>query len=112
MELKGNTHKERCDNQLEEWVRGNPIHNSIDEECCPDFSCCSPESLQPEEIRKTFQEVCKNADKEGFNPDHHPYDDAKMGMLMSFMGGMLSHECPDKNIHITDGDMSERKDLN
>ncbi len=45
MELNGNTYKERCDNQLEEWVKGISIHNTKDEECCPDFSCCKPEFL-------------------------------------------------------------------
>lgn len=112
MELKGDTYKERSDNQLEEWAKGNPIHNSIDDECCPDFSCCTPDLLQSEEIRKTFKEVCKKADEEVFNPDCHPYYDAKIGMLMSFLGGMVSVELPDKNIHITDGNISHRKNLN
>ena len=103
MELKGNSYKERCNNQLEEWVKGNPIHNTKDEECCPDFSCCTPQCLQPLEIRKTFQEVCKKADEEGFNPEHHPYDDAKMGMLMSFLGGLVG-TVSDKKVHIVGGE--------
>lgn len=112
MNLKGNNYKERCNNQLEEWVKGNSIHNSMDEECCPDFSCCSPELLQPLEIRKTFKEVCKKADEEGFNPEHHPYDDAKMGMLMSFLSNLFPVKLSKKKIHITDGNMNYKKDLN
>lgn len=112
MELQGNNYKERCNRQLEEWVKGNPIHNTTDDECCPDFSCCKPEFLQPLEIRKTFKEVCKKADEEGFNPEYHPYDDAKMGMLMSFMGNAMNKAFSEKKVHITDGNMSYKKDLN
>lgn len=93
--IKGNTYKERYNNQLEEWARGNPIHNNIDNECCPDFSCCELDLLQPDEIRKTFKEV--------FNKEHHPYDDAKMGMLMSFLGGMIG-TVSDKKVHIAGGE--------
>ena len=25
------------------WVEGTPVHNDIDQECCPDFSCCEPD---------------------------------------------------------------------
>jgi hypothetical protein len=25
------------------WIKGMSYHNSIDDECCPDFSCCYPE---------------------------------------------------------------------
>jgi len=112
MKLKGNNYKERCNNQLEEWVKGNPIHNKIDDECCPDFSCCKPKFLAPFEIRQTFKEVCKKADEEEFNPKYHPYDDAKMGMLMSFMGAAFNEELSKKKAYITDGNMSHKKDLN
>jgi len=40
--------------QLEEWVKGNPVHNPMRDECCPDFSCCHPALLWPEEKRKFF----------------------------------------------------------
>lgn len=49
------TYKERCEKQLDEWVKGNPIHNKVDDECCPDFSCCRPHLLIPEERRKAFK---------------------------------------------------------
>ena len=112
MNLKGNNYKERINHQLKEWVKGNSIHNTIDGECCPDFSCCKPELLQQKEIRETFKEVFEKADKEEFNPDYHPYDDTKMGMLMNFMGNMLCNEYPEKKVHITDGNINHKKDLN
>jgi len=37
-----NPYQERCIAQLRRWVDGNPKHNEIDDECCPDFSCCHP----------------------------------------------------------------------
>jgi hypothetical protein len=52
--------------QLLEWAAGRPWHNpwspgatapgfkSSDGECCPDFSCCSPELLASREARVTF----------------------------------------------------------
>ena len=94
------TYKERCNFQLDEWVKGNPIHNDIDNECCPDFSCCQPDFLQPEEIRKTFAVVSKRADEEEFNPEHHPHEDAKIGMLMTFLGDAIAKAGTDKKVHI------------
>lgn len=38
--LRKVSYKVRSYKQLYEWVNGNPIHNDIDKECCPDFSCC------------------------------------------------------------------------
>ncbi len=111
MKLKGNNHKERGNHQLDEWVKGNPIHNTIDEECCPDFSCCKPEFLQPLEVRETFKEVCKKESEEKFNPEHHPYNDAKMGMLMSFLGSAMSTAYSEKKIHIV-GEGSEKIEQN
>lgn len=43
--------------QLEQWVAGNPQHNHVLDECCPDFSCCRPELLAPEHERRAFQKA-------------------------------------------------------
>ncbi|MCK9567580.1 hypothetical protein M0R72_01360 [Candidatus Pacearchaeota archaeon] len=47
-----------CDEQLRRWVDGESVHRLIssdeDSECCPDFSCCKPEFLQPVEVRQAF----------------------------------------------------------
>ena len=32
--------------QTEAWVAGQPRHNTIDDECCPDFSCCCPDLFE------------------------------------------------------------------
>ena len=65
--------------QLEEWIKGNSIHNKFDRimavvnddgdivsfykleggECCPDFSCCQKDGW-PIEKRKKFYELYKN----------------------------------------------------
>jgi len=47
-------YKERLNKQTLDWLNGNPQHNKIDNECCPDFSCCKPELLAPIEIRQLF----------------------------------------------------------
>lgn len=57
--FSGKTEKESIDYQLEQWVKGKPIHDHIRDKCCPDFSCCHPNLLAPEEIRKKFAEASK-----------------------------------------------------
>lgn len=47
-------YRESVMKQLESWVAGKPIHNEYADECCPDFSCCVPDNLWPEETRKVF----------------------------------------------------------
>lgn len=45
------------DEQLDLWVKGHAVHNGATRkqgECCPDFSCCHPGMLWPEERRKAF----------------------------------------------------------
>jgi hypothetical protein len=31
----------RCYKQLVDWMNGISKHNEIDDECCPDFTCCA-----------------------------------------------------------------------
>ena len=69
-------YEDASQHQLSEWVAGRPWHNPIspgpdmhrDEngdwietpgngECCPDFSCCQPGMLWPEEKRRQFAEA-------------------------------------------------------
>lgn len=35
--------QQRTMEMYQAWVDGTPLHNGIDNECCPDFSCCNPE---------------------------------------------------------------------
>ena len=37
------TYQQRVIKQNEKWVNGISEHNIIDNECCPDFSCCEPD---------------------------------------------------------------------
>lgn len=48
------TYKKRIAYHLKKWCEGEPIHNDIDDECCPDFSCCNKSLLQPKEVRENF----------------------------------------------------------
>ena len=72
------------DEQLTEWVKGNPIHNDSRDECCPDFSCCNG-NIAPLDVRKRFAKAVREGDEE-----------TKMQMLMMFLGNAFS----DKNIYI------------
>lgn len=100
MEIKGKNYRERCNYQLKQWVDGNSIHNKIDDECCPDFSCCIPQLKQPKEIRETFKAVCDKGD-----------EDTEMGMLMDFLGKGAAL-MGQKDVYITDGDTNRRKEEN
>ena len=45
------------DEQLALWVDGKAVHNGATRkqgECCPDFSCCMPGMMWPEDRRKAF----------------------------------------------------------
>ena len=64
-----------ANDQLCMWREGQSIHNDEREECCPDFSCCCPELLAPQEERETF---CR-AD-----------DEAQHVMLMLFLGRAIT----------------------
>lgn len=48
------TSAESCGYQLGEWLRGNPMHNCIRDECCPDFSCCATKIKSSMEERLDF----------------------------------------------------------
>jgi hypothetical protein len=40
MSTQSFNYKSRLQGQLIAWANGNPQHNHVDDECCPDFSCC------------------------------------------------------------------------
>jgi hypothetical protein len=74
-------YQEKRDEQLREWVKGNPIHNDagVDGgECCPDFSCCSPELLAPRKVREAFAAARAAGDQAKLNR-----------MLGRFLGAMI-----------------------
>ena len=38
--------------QTRAWVNGQPKHNHIDNECCPDFSCCNPKLFEADRDKR------------------------------------------------------------
>ena len=42
--------------QLENWVKGNSLHDHDLNQCCPDFSCCEGD-MASEEERKKFSDA-------------------------------------------------------
>lgn len=83
------TRQDRRDYQLSEWISGRPHHNAKDDECVPDFSCCTPCLLAPKEIREQFRDA---------GPAKRAH------MLMVFLGAMLSVKLGDNNVEpIIDG---------
>ena len=79
--------------QLERWVKGESVHNSTTDECCPDFSCCSPNLLWPKEKRVAFAEASVEED-----------DEKTFEMLMGGLGNLLEQEGLDKDVRIAGDD--------
>ncbi len=62
-EFDGMTDRESVAHQLKHWVDGISLHNTIRDECCPDFSCCSGGEIMPVEVRKMFEKAVNDDDK-------------------------------------------------
>ncbi len=58
--ITAKTYKLRVKQQLKFWVSGKSIHNEIDNECCPDFSCCVPSLRSSKSERLKFEKSNKN----------------------------------------------------
>lgn len=82
------------DEQLVEWVRGNPLHNDTRDECCPDFSCCTPELLADVDTRKAFVKADEVT---------------RMSMLGMFLGAALAEMGIEKEVHLTGFDDPEQQ---
>ena len=74
------------DEQLAEWVKGNPQCPNDRDECCPDFSCCTPELLADEDMRKAFAV----GDEE-----------VRLSMLGMFLGAALAKMGKDKDVYLS-----------
>lgn len=48
----GQQYRERARVQALAWAMGNPYHNRVDDECCPDFSCCKPDLFETDEAKR------------------------------------------------------------
>ena len=53
--------------QLRRWVKGESVHNEDRDECCPDFSCCNPDSAAPQFERDAFLKAYEESDEESWN---------------------------------------------
>lgn len=78
--------------QVDEWVNGNPVHNDERDECCPDFSCCVPEVMASDQEREQFSEAYYNNDTKTQNE-----------MLSNFLQRMVTHKTS-KKVHIAGED--------
>jgi hypothetical protein len=45
-------YRERVRVQMLEWAFGHIYHNRVDDECCPDFSCCHPELFETDRRKR------------------------------------------------------------
>jgi hypothetical protein len=88
----------RLNKQTLDWLNGNPQHNKVDDECCPDFSCCKPELLAPIEVRQVFF----NADLKG---DHATTD----RLLGEFLGKMIDSIPSKPKVHIAGLDVQRQE---
>lgn len=80
------------DEQLAEWLKGNPIHNDEREECCPDFSCCTPSLLADQKTRQAF--VDGN-------------EELRMSMLGIFLGKAIAEMGFEKKVYLAGFDNPE-----
>lgn len=71
------------DEQLNEWVNGNSIHNHERDECCPDFSCCQSHYMASEAEKALFRD----------RPD------LRHEMLMGFLSAAINARV-DASIHV------------
>lgn len=48
-------YKARAKAQTFAWASGNPYHERINDECCPDFSCCFPNLFNTDSAKRWEQ---------------------------------------------------------
>jgi hypothetical protein len=46
------SYRERVQAQTLKWAMGTPYHNRIDDECCPDFSCCQHDLFEQDDAKR------------------------------------------------------------
>ncbi len=93
--FEGMTESESADYQLEQWVLGNPIHNPIRDECCPDFSCCVPDLFQPHQKRSEFATAITSGDSGELLEAEK--------MLMDNLAALIHRDFSDKDVYISGG---------
>ncbi len=84
------TEAESIEFQTAEWVAGRPWHNTVRDECCPDFSCCQAELLWGPVLRAWFAAL----------PDD---SEERSALLMSSLGALFSHTGIADDIYVVGG---------
>ena len=72
--------------QCKKWVKGNSIHDTEKDACCPDFSCCNKNINTPVKTKERFLKAFIEED-----------DILITEMLMMFLGEAF------KNVYIAEG---------
>lgn len=50
------------ESQLQLWLAGKSVHNPCDDNCCPDFSCCTGLSICSIELRNRYIHAYQHKD--------------------------------------------------
>lgn len=79
-----------AEEQLKLWVAGKPVHNKTRDECTPDFSCCVPECMAPQEERDAFAKAEAEGD-----------ESTRMSMLGTFLGRCIANHQKKKGTNKT-----------
>ena len=86
--IEGNTYQERVESQVRQWADGVSLHNTVEDECCPDFSCCNKLVNTDPELKKTFL---------------HANEEQRESLLFVFLGNALKASYPEKDFFIVNG---------
>ena len=81
----GMSDRESVTHQVENWADGLPLHNTVRDECCPDFSCCNGGKMMAEESRQRLL-------------DAHNKGDSELVETICLMG--LSSLCADSDVSV------------
>lgn len=49
---RNHLYRERARIQCLRWAEGKPYHEPINDECCPDFSCCCPDLFTKNDLER------------------------------------------------------------
>ena len=90
-EFDGMTQDESINHQTKRWAEGTPLHNTVRDECCPDFSCCNGGKMMPIEARARLLEARIGGDNE-----------TVQRICMMGLSGLVANS--DVNVHIIDED--------
>lgn len=77
--------KAAAEAQLKSWLAGKPVHDHVNNQCCPDFSCCVPSLLVDQSTRETF---CRGT------------EEVRMAMSSMFLGAVIGELPADKILRV------------